>query len=61
MQCQFCKQMLEDVNALQLHQVASCPAMDQSISFEEGKLLLLLKVHMTSSAIYNHDLIAYDG
>ena len=36
MQCQFCQKMLEDVEAVQLHQVTSCPAINgnRSSSFE---------------------------
>ena len=47
MQCQFCKQILEDVNALQLHQVTSCPAVEEvnrSTSFENGEIFILINV-----------------
>ena len=46
MQCQFCKKTLEDVDALQLHQVASCPAIEQgdrSISFDDEKVEVIFK------------------
>ena len=39
MKCEFCKTEVEDFNALQLHQLSSCVAIehgDKSLAFEEA-------------------------
>ena len=46
MQCEFCKTWMDDLNALQLHQVGSCPAIehgDVDISFEDDSVDVTLK------------------
>ena len=44
MECQFCRKICEDIHAMQLHQVTSCPAIEDGDRFvEEEKVEVTFK------------------